>query len=503
MNKTVEDKPRSSRFARMFAADAAASKFEGASSTAASVASPSQQSPAVSSVSLVSSNNSLLAALLPGASTLAAPSAARNATSPIPPTPQTDNQSMARLMEMLHMSSAPAHAQSPPAREVTKPLNIAPANVVNDQNRSSPLQQDAGHRVAGALHKNLGDPRSRQEQPPQSTENPGGVGATRQQQGPLRKASALSSPQQVPQSRLAARSSGYLGSPANDAPNFGQGTQRQDQMPHSVPPRQPSVNLLDLLSGHATPPPTGPQPSNFRNVPLPQQQQQYQPQAASGQPFHAPPVFGHYPGQGPNIPDHQGAQMTAFLQGQAGTRPLGPPGVSSAGSMQYIRPSPGGYMPAQASHPPQHGLPPSQQHQHPSHMRSPSGHITAPASQSQEQQQRLPQNPQYPQQYLNSMRGDGLASQPGPPPQAFAQQNALAQLLAQGGHSAQQSGAVRSAPSGGLKQQQQQRMQSMPLPPMQVHQNLSPVHNHQSSQNQIDLMALLTGGGHGSGFAGR
>lgn len=476
----------------MFAADAAASQVPDRASPA-TTSSPTPSSAPVGNRNIPqsSSSNSLLAALLPGASTSPAPQTARTTSSPVPPPTQTDNQSMARLMEMLHMSSAPAHVQSPAIKIASRPPGgIAIEGAATTQVKTTSSPQAAAHQAANPAYKEVRVPRNGQEQSLQAPNNLLDSAAAQQYPTAQRK-EAIASPQQVPHSRLANRTSGHLASTANGESNLNQGAQRQGQVHSPVPPPQPSVNLLDLLAGHATSSPAASLPPNARDIPRPQQPtyqtHQYQPQQVRGQPMHSPPALGHFSPPASNIP-------VPMPFGNAG-RPSGPPGVPSPANMPYGRPPPGGYMPTPGPHPPQHGPPPTQQHPHPSHMRSPSGHIL-----SQVPQQRALQNGQHQQQYMQS----GPANQPLPPPQAFAQQNALAQLLAQGGHPGQQFGGMRSPPNVPPGFQQHQT-----LPPPQIHmqQNTSPMHGHQNpppvQQNQIDLMALLTGGGHGSNFASR
>lgn len=530
LNKVAEEKPRSSRFARMFAAEAAAASQASDRASPAGGSAAASPSPIPSGTGHVphsSSSNNLLAALLPGAARSPAPQVNQGNSSPAPAATQTDNQSMARLMEMLHMSSAaPPSAPSIATMDGKLPENAmtSESGAANGQNRSS-----SSSRVASQPSRSKGqapvdiplhDSRNglyspdfhgvansqAQQVPPRHQGQP----SSAQHLSPQQSRDTLPSPHALPQSRLANRTSAYNLNTSSDGPSPSQNARRQEPLHAPVPPDQGSVNLLQLLGGQMSPP-AGALPPHLQNFPSPSQHQQQQQHLHSrGQPMQSPPSNGPFTPMGGSMPDHQHSQMAAFLQAQAGGagRPLPPPGVPGAGNMQFGRPvGQGPFLPSQGPYPPHQGPfpPPLQQHQQPQHaghMRTPSGHMNA-ASLLQ-QQQRLPHNPQQQQQPFNPMRNDGSTSQPLPPPQAFAQQNALAQLLAQGGHPGQQFAGMRPPSNGTLSYQQQQQH---PPPPMHMQQT-SPMHMHHSSpppnqQNQIDLMALLTGGSNVGGFAGR
>lgn len=514
-----------------------------------------------------SSSNNLLAALLPGM-TSGTNIAATNSTSGAgkPPATQADSQSMARLMEMLHMSSttppagasskqptAAPHAQhqahpvtSGPLRQAQQPAaekHLRPSQSAHDlayhaqQISRSPVEMSAGQ------PRNSQQPHSQQQRDAnydQDTHTLQSQGQTPRQTQPMHMPPRDQMGLSPNQSRLANRSSSHGNVPAT-LQSF---TQTQDagyrEQPSQAPP--PNINLLQLLGGQVSPPPGPPLPPHMNKLPqppnpLPQRQQQQQ--QGLGRP--ASPRHQGFPGVNGHGHDHQQAHMAASLQaqlGQAGGRGEMPPGYPGINPAQQGRPpSQGSYMQQQ-----QQPLPPQQ----PSHARSPSNTMN-PAYMMQQQHQQLQQRlagmppplqqafSPPPLSHLPGLGGPpGVGGPPFPPlpsggiPPHLAQQNALAQLLASGGRPSGPQYGLSPPPPPGNNEFQRRAMppppgpsiegtlgywndQRMPGPyssapgrgPPPGPGPQQPPHPGQAQmqipQNQIDLMALLTGGARAGG----
>lgn len=550
----TEGKPRSSRFARFFDAQGNQTSGPVASPDAPSHQSqaaqprstqpqpqPQSQSQSQSPAPALPSGQNLLAALLPGVDT-SAPRAG--------PT-SADAQSMMRLMEMLQMSSAgptPAAAKSPDQR--------------NGQAQLSGLPEQQQHRMPQAS-RGLPPPASQQLQ--HFGEAPRRSASSTRQSPPMALNNGMFSPnpqpqvaappprnpspqqQQQQQSRLAHRMSGA------SAQGLAPPPAQHQQQPQPQPQPQ-SQSRRDFAAPSPQPGP-GADPRGSAGITSPQghhilptHMHQLPPPALHGgvrSPMPGLPQHGNGNGNG-NVSEQQQAQMAAFLaaqlgQGQAAARlppkqqqqqPQQPgqmyPGqdqhqqlqhfMNAAGQSRGIAghahgrsPSgsfPAGQVPGPQQQPQQaHHFPGQQQQQH--GRGQPADDLLRSLAQHQlpphlAQHQPLPPPPQ--QQYAP------------PPPAQFAQQNALAQFLAQGGHPNANFGGPASHPLPPPQSQSQQqqvpppqaRQYQVPGPQYQQQQHFAPhqpymqpqpqhqpQQHHQPmpqqlQQSQIDLMALLT-----------